>query len=138
MATESELNQTIRRLEKSFEDANRNNKEIDVKVEALKRALTSVNQAKNSAIALESSLKHMNISSRWKGKRRNGFDKACEEELPNDIRNYRDSIDDLYRAIQAKIMELNKNKNHFVSLLSGIDNQIDSAQRALCKLLQNS
>lgn len=134
MATESELTSKINQLQRSYVDARNKNEVSQEKIEELESALRHVRQAMKSVESLRRSLGSMDVSSRWKGKRRNGFDQAREGDLLQGVQKYGRGIDDLERAIKNEIRELENGQNKLVKLLTSIEKQIGTARREKAKL----
>ncbi len=134
MTAESDLQRTIRDLEKSYDQAKSDNDAIQTQIDSLETALSFAKLAESRAESLERSVKSFDVPSKWVKGYREPFDAALRGSLKTSTDDYERSVQSLRESIEKKIWDLRLKKNYAVSLFSTLEKQINKAWKELNSL----
>lgn len=107
METEAELTTKISKAQQAYDDAVARKRQINDQIEALGRMRRHVVDASgHTDEAIKGIRKLDNLSSSWKGKRRNGYNGALEQDILPAVQRYYQKIDNLLAKIDSETERL--------------------------------
>ena len=135
MADSDELLAQIRSWEQNYEDAKRDNDQLDAKIETLKEARSYLRSAKSAAKTLKSSVKGYEAADTWRGKKRSKLDSELEGHLANEVGNLVADIESAEDEVSSAIWRFETDKNWFVELMSTAEDAIDDIRTKIEELV---
>lgn len=134
MSTSEDLNCLIRASQAAWNNALTENRIIDEKIEALRRARDYAERARDKAGNVRGAAENTAPPHRWAGNHADKFMESMHGAAQEKARTLVCHIIDLTHEIDGEIQRLESQRNHFVSIIDGAQRAISAYQASLRRL----